>query len=209
MFAPEAQPEAQHLHVFQRYPVEENRDLGHAEDDVHQLKCRAVYGILSVPHEHVGVGSSIPTEQPYVQGVHPVLDGIVRTVHRPEHIAVLAHQGSHITLAKLHHHVRLYPAEAHYRILQKPVHCLWHAVVIAAAAGLSRIAEAVHEIELEAVKIPLPQGRFVGLDEELSHLGEAWVEDTRPEAFDLLQQHPRKPMPSPAVEADERDGVPE
>src|SRR5215211_664211 len=209
MFSPEAQPETQHLHVLWRYPVEKNRDLGHAEDDVYELKRRDVYGILGVPHEHVRVGGGVPAQQPDVQGVHPVLDGVVRAVHRPEHIAVLAHQGPDVTLAELHHHVGLYPAKAHYRILQKPVYRLGHAIVIAAATSLLRGAETIHEIELETVEVPLPQGQLVGPNQELSHLGEARVEDTRPEAFDLLEQHPRKPIPRPAVEADKRYRVPE
>src|SRR5688572_21246989 len=209
MFAPETQPEAQHLHVFGRYPVEKNRDLGHAEENVHELKRRAVYGIPCVPHEHVGVRSGIPAEQPDVQGVHPVLDGVVRAVHRPEHIAVLAHQRPDVTLAELHHNVRLDPAEAHYRILQKPVHRLRHTVVIAAATGLLRSAEAIHEIELEAVEVPLPKRRLVSFDQELAYLGEARVEDPSPEAFDLLQSHAGEPLPRLAVAADERYGVPE
>src|SRR5215211_8759140 len=209
MSSPEAQPETQHLHVLGRYPVEKNRDLGHAEDDVYELKRRALYGVLGVPHEHVGVGGCVPAEQPDVQGVHPVLDGVVRAIHRPEHIAVLAHQGPDVTLAELHHHVGLYPAQAHYRILQEPVDRLWHTVVIAATAGLLRSAEAIHEIELDPVEVPLPQGRLVGLDQELAHFGKARVEYASPEAFDLLEQHSRKPLPCFAVEADERYGVPE
>jgi hypothetical protein len=58
--------------------------------------------------------------------------------------------------------------------------------VIAASAGLLRSAEAIYEIQLEAVEVPLPQGRLVGPDQELAHLGEARVEDTSPKAFDLL-----------------------
>src|SRR5215212_3083256 len=209
MSSPEAQPETQHLHVLGRYPVEKNRDLGHAEDDVDELKRRALYGILGVPHEHVGVGSGVTAEHPDVQGVHPVLDGVVRAIHRPEHIAVLAHQGSDVTLAELHHHIRLYPAQAHYRILQEPVDCLGHTVVIAASAGLLRSAEAVHEIELEPVEVPLPEGRLVGFDQELAHLGEARVEYAGPEAFYLLEQHPRELLPGSAVDTDEGYGVPE
>ena len=96
-----------------------------------------------------------------------------------EHIAVCAHERSYVALSEFYQNVRFYFTQRRRHAFHEPVHRLVHRAAVHPLAEIVVLAEGIHKIELQTVKIPIGDGAAVKLDKMLAHLGITRVEHIR------------------------------
>ena len=165
------QPEAEHPPVRFRDALQTDRDLRNAEENIQKLKRGGFGGVRLIPFQHVGMDRGIAGGQTQIQGADPVGKNIGGAVSGPEHVAVLADRGADVALAEFNQNLRFQRAQAAHGFGKKKIHRVREGFEVASRIVfrdrgiLSVKAETVDEVQLEPVKIPFPDRRFIGVDE--------------------------------------------
>ncbi|MNC19610.1 hypothetical protein D3C75_675450 [compost metagenome] len=199
--------------MWPRQLLQPDGNLRHSEQDVDELQRGTRGRLLQIPHQHVGMSCRIAADQPDIYRLNPVLDRIIRAVSRPEHIAVFAHQGAGIALAEFDQNVRLQAAQPGDNSAQQPVYRHRHRGRVASAVRprsiLRKCVEAVDEIQLKPVQIPLQQRLLIDAGQIFPHLRITRIGYPCAEAFMEIEQFVLVALPYSAELADERNRIPQ
>ncbi|MNI45506.1 hypothetical protein D3C73_999330 [compost metagenome] len=213
VLTPEGEPKGQHGRMLLRQPVQADRNLRNGEQHINKLQCGSGRSLPGVPHQHIGMSWSRAADQPDIYRLHPVLQRIVRAVTRPEHIPVFAHQRANVILAEFDQNIGLQRVQPGNDAAQQLIHCFRHGsrILSGSLPGrriLNRI-KAVDKIQLEAVKVPVPDSLLVDAGQILPYFRVTGVCNPCTHSLIHIQQLILESIPGLTVLADERNRVPQ